>query len=475
MLNNYRLEHTECDFKREVEHLKTKSWLKSVCAFANGIGGMLVFGIDDETRTHKPIADMQKEIEFITACIKDRVSPIPEFILEPDVTENNEEILVLKIMGGLNTPYYLIENSTKITFIRVGSSSVQADTPILHELILKGTNRTWDTLKSEHKAKDFSFTLLESVYFNKTGNHLESGDYLSFGLITKDGYLTNTGALFTDVSPFRQSRIFCTRWNGLSKAPSSVDAIDDKEFSGNILHLLTDSESFIKLHNQKIWYKTAASRIEKENFPERAIHEAMVNALVHRDYGVLGSEIHIDIFDDRIEIQNPGGMYDGVPVQNQDLENIISTRRNPVIADLMNRMDFMERRGSGFRKILAAVKFAPNYREENLPVFKSTPFSFTAIIKNLNFGIETNGENEVENKDFEKNGLKSQKWPEKWPEKCQKIINAISDNKYVTIEELVKLLDTGHTTVKKMIAELQKEKYIYRNGADNGGFWEILQ
>ena len=201
----------------------------------------------------------------------------------------------------------------------------------------------------------------------------------------------------------------------------------------------------------------------------------MVNALVHRDYGVLGSEIHIDIFDDRIEIQNPGGMYDGVPVQNQDLENIISTRRNPVIADLMNRMDFMERRGSGFRKILAAVKFAPNYREENLPVFKSTPFSFTAIIKNLNFGIETNVENEVKNKDFEKNGLKSQKWPEKWPEKCQKIINAISDNKYVTIEELVKLLDTGHTTVKKMIAELQKEKYIYRNGADNGGFWEILQ
>ena len=69
----------------------------------------------------------------------------------------------------------------------------------------------------------------------------------------------------------------------------------------------------------------------------------------------------------------------------------------------------------------------------------------------------------------------ARKWPEKWPEKCQKIINAISDNKYVTIEELVKLLDTGHTTVKKMMAELQKEKYIYRNGADNGGFWEILQ
>ena len=79
MLNNYRLGHTECDFKREVEHLKTKSWLKSVCAFANGIGGMLVFGIDDETRTHKPIADMQKEIEFITNGVVDAIQAIYQY------------------------------------------------------------------------------------------------------------------------------------------------------------------------------------------------------------------------------------------------------------------------------------------------------------------------------------------------------------------------------------------------------------
>ncbi|MBR4823887.1 MAG: ATP-binding protein [Spirochaetaceae bacterium] len=69
MLTNYRIEHTECDFKREVEHSKPKSWLKSVCAFANGIGGILVFGIDDKTRQHVPLVDIQLEIEFITARI----------------------------------------------------------------------------------------------------------------------------------------------------------------------------------------------------------------------------------------------------------------------------------------------------------------------------------------------------------------------------------------------------------------------
>ncbi len=463
MLTRFRIEHTECDYKREVEYTKTKSWLKSVSAFANGIGGMLIFGIDDETRKPSPIADVQSEIEFISNCIKDRISPIPDFILEPDTTEEGAEIIVLQVKGGLNTPYYLNENSTKVTFIRAGSSSVQADTPILHELILKGTNRTWDTLKSEFEAKDFSFTLLESVYYNKTGNRLESGDYLSFGLITKDGYLTNAGALFTDISPLRQARIFCTRWNGLTKAPSSVDAIDDKEYSGNILQLLNDSEGFIKLHNQKIWYKTADSRVEKENFPERAIHELMVNALVHRDYGVLGSEIHIDIFDDRIEIQNPGGMYDGVPVQNQDLENIISTRRNPVIADLMNRMDFMERRGSGFRKILAAVKFAPNYREENLPVFKSTPFSFTAIVKNLNF--------------LDKEGQKIVNVPLNVPvnvplnERQKIILESIKNGESYTAIQFAQKLGVSDKTIKRDFQFLSDNGLIKHIGSDKSGMW----
>ena len=422
---------------------------------------------------------MQGEIEFITECIKDRISPIPEFILEPDTVDGNT-VLVLKVSGGLNTPYYLNENSTKITFIRAGSSSVQADTPILHELILKGTNRTWDTLKSEYEAKDFSFTYFESLYFNITGKRIEEKDYLSFGLKTKDGYLTNAGALFTDVCPFRHSRIFCTRWNGLTKAPSSFDAIDDKEYSGSILQLLNDGESFIKLYNQKIWYKLPTTRVEKENFPERAIHEAMVNALVHRDYGVLGSEIHIDIFDDRIVIQNPGGMYDGIPVQNQNLEDVVSTRRNPVIADLLTRMDFMERRGSGFRKIMDAVKFAPNYTDANLPVFNSNPYSFSVTFKNMNYGVEPmpdessqkTGEKIIE--PVQKSEQKTIKWPEKWPEKCQQILEAINKDSNVTISKLVTMLDIGHTTVKKMLAEMQNEGIIRRVGADKGGHWEIV-
>ena len=99
------------------------------------------------------------------------------------------------------------------------------------------------------------------------------------------------------------------------------------------------------------------------------------------------SEIHIDIFDDRMEIYSPGGMFDGSIVQNLDTDHVASKRRNPVIADIFSRMHFMERRGSGFRKIKADYHRAVNYRGEVEPLFQSTPTSFFVTLYNLNYNI----------------------------------------------------------------------------------------
>lgn len=110
-------------------------------------------------------------------------------------------------------------------------------------------------------------------------------------------------------------------------------------------------------------------------------------------------------------------------------------------------------------------------------LFKSTPFSFTAIVKNMNFLDNIGTPTVTPAVDVQETGRtgKSGQKIQKWPEKCQKIINAINENKYVTIGDLEKLLDTGHTTIKKMLAEMQKEKYIRRVGADKGGYWEVLE
>ena len=166
-----------------------------------------------------------------------------------------------------------------------------------------------------------------------------------------------------------------------------MEALDDKEYSGSLISLLQNGTEFIKNNSKKRWKKTGTGRIEMPEYPEQAVQEALVNAIIHRDYMELGSEVHIDIFDDRMEIYSPGGMLDGSIVQNLDTDHVASKRRNPVIADIFSRMHFMERRGSGFRKIKADYRRAVNYRSDIEPLFRSTPTSFFVTLYNLNYNV----------------------------------------------------------------------------------------
>lgn len=181
--------------------------------------------------------------------------------------------------------------------------------------------------------------------------------------------------------------MFCTRWNGLDKASGIIDAIDDRELSGGLINLLQDSCNFVMQHSRKAWKKTADSRVEMPDYPERAVTEGIVNALIHRNYLEVGSEVHIDIFDNRLEIYSPGGMYDGTKVQERDLMNVPSRRRNPIIADIFSRLKYMDRRGSGFKKILGEYEQQSQYTETMKPIFNSDNDAFFLVLKNLNYNV----------------------------------------------------------------------------------------
>ena len=164
-----------------------------------------------------------------------------------------------------------------------------------------------------------------------------------------------------------------------------MDALDSAEYSGSLIILLNEGVSFVKRNMKTRWMKTANSRVEMPDYCERSVFEALVNALIHRDYLILGSEVHIDIYDDRLTITSPGGMADGTRIQERDLSNISSTRRNPVLADIFGRLGYMERQGSGFKKITEAYRAAHNYRDELEPKFYSDASSFQVTLYNLNY------------------------------------------------------------------------------------------
>ena len=377
-------EATECDYKAALEKKKPKSWLKSVSAFANGIGGTMFFGIDDD-RNIIGLPDAQADAEAISRLIKERISPYPDFVLTPE-RENGKEILVLLVYSGHSTPYYYKADGVMEAYIRIGNESVIAPSYVLNQLILKGMHRTYDELISEYDFKDYAFSKLRERYKVWTSNSMEEKLFDSFGMRDEHGKLTNAGALLADDSPVRHSRLFCTRWNGPDKSGGMVDALDSAEYSGSLIILLNEGVGFVKRNMKTRWKKTADSRIEMPDYCERSVFEALVNALIHRDYLILGSEVHIDIYDDRLTIYSPGGMADGTRIQERDLSGVFSTRRNPVLADIFGRLGYMERQGSGFKKITETYRAAYNYRAELEPKFYSDAGSFQVTLYNLNYG-----------------------------------------------------------------------------------------
>ena len=257
----------------------------------------------------------------------------------------------------------------------------QPQSNILDNLILKGQNTTFDELPSQYKITDVSFTLLNAS-LKKAQNHgvADEKDYISLELMNTNKNVTNAGLLLCDQGLLKQSRIFCTRWKGLVKGTVNEDAIDDREYTGSIISLLENAEMFIKNNSHLSCKIEGMKRIENPDYPMRAVREALVNAIIHRDYQILGSEIHVDMYDDRLEITSPGGMIDGSFIQNLDITKISSIRRNKIISDIFNRLELMERRGSGLLRIMES------YDDFNLkPKFISGISSFNVTFPNKGY------------------------------------------------------------------------------------------
>ena len=439
-------EATEYDKKLALEEKKPKSWCKSVSAFANTFGGALIFGISNEGMV-VGLENPEGDAEKISEVIKTRLDPMPEFKLRFYQTEDGKVLIILDVYKGDETPYYYSGDGVLEAYVRVGNESVKATATELKRLVLRGKNTSYDSQNSTYKAEDYAFSKLKERYKKWTGNSFDDKDLISFGLVNEQGNLTNAGALLADESPIRCSRLFCTRWNGLNKSGGAVDALDDAEYSGSVISLIENGEAFIKRNCKMKWRKTANSREEMPEYVERSYHEALVNALAHRDYLVNGSEVHVDIYDDRMEIYSPGGMPDGSMIQDRDPLMVPSTRRNPVLADVFNRLGYMERKGSGFGKIISGYEFQINYDESKRPLFRSDRYQFTVVMPNLNYDVSH---------DFEENETMSESMSKLERTRMQIILHYLDTNKEINSSIAAKLLKVEIKTASRLLLKGEK-------------------
>ena len=476
-------ETTAYDKKQMLEVKRPKSWLKSVSAFANGEGGTLIFGISDDDHI-VGLADAKGDAERISEEIKGKLDPVPTVNLELKEADG-KTLVLLHVYPGQETPYYYIGDKQRIAFVRIGNESVTANRTQLKVLVLKGSGRTYDSLPSNYRFEDMSFSKLKSVHYKRLQRSFENDEFVSWGIIDENGNLTNAGALLADESPVRQSRIFCTRWNGLDMTSGLGEAIDDVELEGCVIGQLQDAVSFVRNNSKKKWWKENDHREELPDYPERAVTEAIANAIIHRDYMQMGSEIHIDMYDDRLEIYSPGGMLDGRLIQQLNPLTVPSKRRNPLLADFFSRLGLMERRGSGMKKIINTYRRYEHLSDYHAPEFTSNASEFHVTLWNLNFDGNANNTNtdkvsqEVEfikePAEFTKEFIKEPaEFTKEFIKASRQIYKLISTNPKVSTAQMADSMELSTRQVLKYLKRLQELGKIARVGGRKIGEWKII-
>ena len=162
-------------------------------------------------------------------------------------------------------------------------------------------------------------------------------------------------------------------------------------------------------------------------------------------------EVHIDMFDNRLEIYSPGGMCDGSRVQDRDIMKVPSRRRNPFIADIFNRLKFMDRRGSGFKKILSDYRDNEFYIKELDPIFYSDNDSFLLILKNINYYYDITDT-------YKRTAKKTQ-------QNIVKIIAYLTDHNGATSKEIANILKLSTSRTRSILNQMNN---IHSTGENNG-------
>jgi len=373
-----REENQTIEYK-ESWHEKYLEW---ICGYANAKGGTLYIGIEDGTKKPVGVVRANKLMEDIPNSIRNTMGIVADVAL---VKKQGKDVIRIKVKTSAFPVSY-----HGGYFYRTGSVKMQLSGPALMQFLMEKSGQQWDTVPSSggQRMADYTFIALNNRYRQIAGVKLSKDDFISFGLATETGVLTNTGALLADESPMTHSRVFCTRWNGLDMTAGVMDAADDQEYSGGLLQLLKYAEDFVRLHSRRAWHKRPSDRVNFREYPERSIQEMLINGLVHRDYLEYGSEVHVDIFDDRIEITSPGGMPGERKVQDYpNVRRIPSRRRNKCLADMFERLDFMERKGSGFKKLFEDYEKLSVNLGKRMPVLESESDYFRVTLPNLLYGF----------------------------------------------------------------------------------------
>ena len=446
------------EFKRGVSSLKPI--LKTLVAFANTAGGILLIGRENDG-TICGVPEVLQAEESLANAIADSIRPamMPEIEI---YSHNDKPLLVLRVFHWKGPFYLKADGPVKGAYVRLGSTNAQAGPEILDELQRSMQNRSFDQLP----CPDLSIKALDIEKVQRiltvTGQPIDEKKLESLELLVPHagGLSVSNGGLILfgldDVKPryFPDARVSCARFRGTDKS----EFIDRMDIAGSVLNAIDEVPRFIRRNTRLAAKIENMHRQDIPEYPELAIREILVNAISHADYSLSGMRILIGIYADRMEIQNPGMLPFGMTIE--DLKAGVSKIRNRVIARVFREMGLMEEWGSGYKRVIHVCRSGgypePDW-EELGTAFRVTFHPHPAVLEHPRTDVPVNVPVNVPVSD-------RQKW----------FLEQLAASKQIRASDLAAYWSISEKTAKRDIADLKRKGMIEFVGALKKGFYRIV-
>jgi len=448
------------EFKQQLP--KGEQLAKTLVAFANTSGGKLIIGVNDQRQVVGVKGDEFDLMDQIASMLYSQCQPtlLPNIYLE---TLEDKTLIVVQVHRGSQLPYHLKSHGRdEGVYVRLGATNRPASLEMIHELERQRLLQSYDEQAAwQVELGELDLTPLTQA-FEQAGKPLDTARMKSLKLIREEqGADRPTHGLMILLGLYEQVEIKCSRFKGTSMAVF----LDKKEYRGDLFNQLAQTEAFIKNHLHLKAEILGLQRTETYEIPIPAIREALVNAVVHRDYSNAGRDIKVGIYDDVLNIVSPGGLPNGLTL-NEALKGR-SEIRNKVLARVFKELGYIEQWGSGMSRIRELCEQAGNPEPS---VSESGDF----------VDIEFSRDTSLAAKDTDETGgsIGGQKGGQigglisELTERQREVLTLIQENPSISRQALADTLNINASAVQKHLDKLKAAGVIERVGGTRG-YWKV--
>ena len=410
----------------ELKGIYTSDIKKEIVAFANTNGGTIYIGVQDNGEIIG-LDNADFVMQQISNSLRDNIRPDVSLFTNIELLQEDTKFFVkLTVSQGTKKPYYLSDKGLKPigVYIRSGTTSAPASEDAIRMMIKTTDGDSFEASRS--LVQELTFNRLNEE-LQKRGLEFTEVQMKNLGILSSDDIYTNMGLLVSDQCKYS---IKFAIFQGTDKLIFK----DRKELTGSLFAQLTDTYKTIDFYNSTKATFHDLLRKDERDYPEDAVREALLNAIVHRDYSFSGSTF-INLYSDRLEIISLGGLIPGLSLEAAMLG--VSQPRNEKLANLFYRMKLIEAYGTGISKIISCYKGLPVQ-----PRFENVEGAFRVVLPNIH-AQEVSAKNE----------------------KYLPILRLFENQKEITRSDVENVLGIKTTYAINMLKEMQEKKLIIKVGS----------